>query len=397
MRKFFHSTKFDYHHPPQSQSPSQSQSQSQSQSNIPISPNYSHSNSNPSHSPSQSSQSSHSSSSLSSPSGPGLFLSASSFTLIITIFLSALLTLLNKSTYTTFDFPFPFYLLALHFASISITSRYLAKQFKPIEFENFHREINWEFWFKNVLFVGLSYGSAILCSNLAYLILSVSFVQMLKAFTPVILVITTALLDHRLPPLRTVLVVLSISTGVAIAAYGEIHFVILGVFFQLLGSLAEVSRLIATQKLLQDLNVDPLVALSALSPICFAMAITLAPIFEAIALNVVVLFLVSSTNALVLTLTGIVKDICLIFGSVIFLGSHVTHTQILGYALAALGLVYFKCTIPSSQNRHHRQSTSSSSPMIGLGVIKPNDEHETYQISTHHIGSIEEQDSVIFK
>ena len=45
----------------------------------------------------------------------------------------------------------------------------------------------------------------------------------LKAFTPVILVIATALLDRRLPPMRTALVVMTISSGVAIAAYGEIQ------------------------------------------------------------------------------------------------------------------------------------------------------------------------------
>jgi hypothetical protein len=43
--------------------------------------------------------------------------------------------------------------------------------------------------------------------------------------------------------------------------------VLIGVLFQLAGSLAEVARLIATQRLLQDLSVDPLVALSALSPV----------------------------------------------------------------------------------------------------------------------------------
>jgi hypothetical protein len=42
---------------------------------------------------------------------------------------------------------------------------------------------------------------------------------------------------------------------------------LIGVLFQLAGSLAEVARLIATQRLLQDLNVDPLVALSVLSPV----------------------------------------------------------------------------------------------------------------------------------
>ncbi|KAA1113540.1 hypothetical protein PGT21_033293 [Puccinia graminis f. sp. tritici] len=140
----------------------------------------------------------------------------SSLTLIVTITLSASLTLLNKSIYTTFQFPYPFYLLALHFASISLTSR-------PAELDAYHERVTWRFWSRNVLTVGLAYGSAILCSNLAYLSLSVSFVQMLKAFTPVILVIATAFLDHRLPPMRTALVVMTISSGVAIAAYGEIQ------------------------------------------------------------------------------------------------------------------------------------------------------------------------------
>lgn len=41
-------------------------------------------------------------------------------------------------------------------------------------------------------------------------------------------------------------------------------------------------------------------------------------------------------------LSGIAKDICLITGSVFFLGSQVTHLQIAGYGVAACGLVYFR-------------------------------------------------------
>ncbi|EGG05698.1 uncharacterized protein MELLADRAFT_116765 [Melampsora larici-populina 98AG31] len=294
---------------------------------------------------------------------------SSSSTLILTIFLSASLTLFNKSIYTTFNFPFPFHILALHFASISLTSRLLVKWTRPKEYASYQERVTWPFWFKNVLTVGLAYGSAILCSNLAYLLLSVSFVQMLKAFTPVVLVVATAILEQQMPPARSVVVVSIISSGVAVAAYGEIHFVLIGALCQFAGSLAEVARLIATQRLLQDLNVDPLVALSALSPICFSMAVILAPIFEglepislivprlglpvifasillALALNVVVLFLVSCTSALVLTLAGIVKDIGLIGGSVIFLGSHITSTQIGGYLVATGGLVYFRFSRP---------------------------------------------------
>ncbi|WAR60723.1 hypothetical protein PtB15_9B662 [Puccinia triticina] len=268
-------------------------------------------------------------------------------TLLLTITLSASLTLLNKAIYTAFSFPFPFYLLATHFAAISLTSRILATTLRPAQLAAYHDRITWRFWSRNVLSVGLAYASAILCSNLAYLSLSVSFVQI----------------------------------------------VLVGVLFQLAGSLAEVARLIATQRLLQDLNVDPLVALSALSPICFAMALLLAPLFEglqplflivpriglpllagsillALALNIAVLFLVSSTNALVLTLAGILKDICLILGSVLFLGSHVSSTQILGYSLAASGLLYFKfavqpCPLPCPDDPHHHHPVSpGSSPKI---------------------------------
>ncbi|POV97489.1 hypothetical protein PSHT_14537 [Puccinia striiformis] len=288
----------------------------------------------------------------------------STLTLIVTITLSASLTLLNKSIYTTFEFPYPFHLLALHFASISLTSRIVAKTLRPKELDSYHERVTWRFWSRNVLTVGLAYGSAILCSNLAYLSLSVSFVQMLVES------IHSSHTSHShcipRPQITTdedCIVVMTISSGVAIAAYGEIQFVLIGVLFQFVGSLAEVARLIATQRLLQDLNVDPLVALSVLSPvsspnqpsskrklkikilvlqICFAMAIVLAPIFEgtepifmmvpkmgiplisgsiilALALNIVVLFLVSSTNAW-FNSSGIVKDICLILGSVIFLG-----------------------------------------------------------------------------
>lgn len=43
-----------------------------------------------------------------------------------------------------------------------------------------------------------------------------------------------------------------------------------------------------------------------------------------------------------LTLAGVVKDIMLIAGSWLILGSTITGTQIFGYAIALSGLVAFK-------------------------------------------------------
>jgi hypothetical protein len=48
--------------------------------------------------------------------------------------------------------------------------------------------------------------------------------------------------------------------------------------------------------------------------------------------------LISHTSALVLTLSGILKDILLVFLSVLYLGSPVTPLQYGGYAWTLLGL-----------------------------------------------------------
>jgi hypothetical protein len=51
-----------------------------------------------------------------------------------------------------------------------------------------------------------------------------------------------------------------------------------------------------------------------------------------------VVFLIGNTSALVLTLAGIIKDLMLVFLSILVFGSPVTPLQYLGYAVALLGL-----------------------------------------------------------
>lgn len=58
----------------------------------------------------------------------------------------------------------------------------------------------------------------------------------------------------------------------------------------------------------------------------------------AFTLNIAVVLLISNTSALVLTLAGIVKDILLVFLSVVVFESPVTPLQYAGYGVALLGL-----------------------------------------------------------
>lgn len=56
---------------------------------------------------------------------------------------------------------------------------------------------------------------------------------------------------------RKAIVVLAISFGVALASYGELNFVFSGFIFQCLGIIFEATRLVAIQKLLQGMRMDP--------------------------------------------------------------------------------------------------------------------------------------------
>ena len=101
------------------------------------------------------------------------------------------------------------------------------------------------------------------------------------------------------------------------------------------------------------------------APVCAGLNLILIPFFEgsapfrvvldlvglpvlignattALALNIAVVYLIGCASSLVLTLSGVVKDILLVAGSVLIMGSTVTFTQMVGYAIALAGLVVFK-------------------------------------------------------
>lgn len=63
-----------------------------------------------------------------------------------------------------------------------------------------------------------------------------------------------------------------IVVGVMIACYGEIQFVLIGFIFQVLGVIAEATRLTLVQQLLtsKKLKMDPLCSLYFFAPICGA-------------------------------------------------------------------------------------------------------------------------------
>jgi len=166
------------------------------------------------------------------------------------------------------------------------------------------------------------------------------------------------------PNQKLAVIVLMISTGVALASHGELRFNLIGFLTQAAAVGFEASRLVMIEILLHNLKMDPLVSLYYYAPVCaiinlFFLPFTegLEPFYElkklgvlvlisnasvAFLLNVAAVFLIGAGSGLVLTLAGVFKDILLITGSVAIFGSQITPLQVFGYSIALAGLIFYR-------------------------------------------------------
>ncbi|UQC82258.1 triose-phosphate transporter [Colletotrichum lupini] len=223
-------------------------------------------------------------------------------------------------------------------------------------------------YLRAIMPIGVLYSGSLVCSNLVYLYLSVSFIQMLKAAAPVAVLFTSWIWGVADPSMKTFYNILLIVGGVGLASFGEIEFSWIGFIFQMGGIIFEAIRLVMIQVLLKgDENaqkMDPLVSLYYYAPVCAVMNFFIAYFSEfgkfnvedfnkvgftmlllnasvAFALNISSVFLIGKTSGLVMTLTGILKNILLIVVSVLIWHTSITALQFIGYAVALFGLVIY--------------------------------------------------------
>lgn len=176
--------------------------------------------------------------------------------------------------------------------------------------------MNFRTYVRAIVPIGVFYSGSLICSNQAYLYLSVAFIQMLKvtkihsqpaischckpprytttlmliiasppnqASAPAAVLLVSWLLGVAKPSLVVLLNVVVIVLGVMIASYDEVQFVWRGFMYQAGGILAEASRLVMIQILLSgdgQNSMDPLVSLYYYAPVCAAMNFLVALITE---------------------------------------------------------------------------------------------------------------------
>ncbi|KAH6987703.1 triose-phosphate transporter family-domain-containing protein [Ilyonectria sp. MPI-CAGE-AT-0026] len=281
------------------------------------------------------------------------------------IFFSNVTILFNKWLIDTAGFRYPIILTTWHLVFATVATQLLARTTSLLDSRH-AITLSRGFYLRTILPIGVLYSGSLVCSNVVYLYLSVAFIQMLKSTGPVAVLIASWAWGVATPNLSTLGNVLLIMCGVAIASAGEIEFSWIGFVFQLGGTIFEAVRLVMIQVMLggEGIRMDPLVGLYYFAPVCavmniFVVAVTEAPTFQwddlaktgygmlllnasvAFLLNVVSVFLIGKTSGLVMALSGILKSILLVGTSVLIWNTHISLLQILGYALALVGLVLY--------------------------------------------------------
>jgi Triose-phosphate Transporter family len=102
-------------------------------------------------------------------------------------------------------------------------------------------------YLRYVLPVGVLFSIVLWLSNAVYLYLSVSFIQMLKASMPVAVFVVGIALRTTQYSHRTAMIMAWVGFGIALASFGEINFVWIGVIYQMISIFCESFRLTLIQ------------------------------------------------------------------------------------------------------------------------------------------------------
>ena len=158
--------------------------------------------------------------------------------------------LLNKHVLAVTPFHFP-----ISLASLGVLFGWIASVVGVhtgiISLEK-HKDITLKTWVTNVLPIGFFTGTTLACGNIAYFYLSLSFLQMVKAISPVCLFFILTGLGLDKFHLNVFLAVIVIVAGATFAAYAEPHFTWIGFALVVAAEVFEAFKSAAFQFLLAN-------------------------------------------------------------------------------------------------------------------------------------------------
>jgi Triose-phosphate Transporter family len=173
--------------------------------------------------------------------------------IVFWISISCTMILFNKAVLDQMEFPFPMFLTTWHMFFSTVLTQIMARTSNWLPGVK-EKKVDGAAMRTQILPVALCYAVSLVLANKAYIYLSVSYIQMLKAFTPVAVLVFSFFSGLEKTSCMELYIVTVICVGVAMASVGETFFSWVGFTCQSLAILAESSRLVLTNLLMRQLK-----------------------------------------------------------------------------------------------------------------------------------------------
>eukprot|EP00040_Diaphanoeca_grandis_P043820 m.10387 g.10387 ORF g.10387 m.10387 type:complete len:315 (+) comp8270_c0_seq1:300-1244(+) len=273
--------------------------------------------------------------------------------------------LLNKYILSDLNFPYPYFLtsLGLICSTAVATALVRGKYVRCVHMD----KLTPKFFLTQILPIGVCQALAMGFGTVAYLSLTVAFIQMLKAFTPVITLAVMYGLGVESPSTMVVISVSAISVGTFIAVYGEAQLDMYGLIIHEISAVCEATRLALTQVLLKDMKFSEVEGLFYMAPVGAVSMIVLVIIFElksiiatsslgivvdhwpmfatvsimGFFLNILSFSIISMSSSVLLKIISVARTAGLVLLCAVFLKETITSLEALGYTLSLAAFVWY--------------------------------------------------------
>eukprot|EP00937_MAST-01D_sp_MAST-1D-sp2_P003159 g3159.t1 len=272
---------------------------------------------------------------------------------------------LNKYILVSLEFKYPVLLSAMGMLSSSVIALILC-QLGVAERTNASK-VTQLFYMGNIMPIGLLIAITMWSGNAAYMYLSVAYIQMLKASSPVILMAMTFVLGMDVPNAQLVSSVSLITVGTGIASFGVLHFSTFGFGILMISNFSECSRLLMQQRLLNDFRFGIVEGIYYIYPAAFVCLFImfgfmererfgeeggwqilrthpwpiLGAAFMGFLINFAGFLVIKYCSSLTLKVLSNARNAAIVLIAAVLFGESVTTQQVVGYTITLVGFIAY--------------------------------------------------------